>query len=565
VASPLRAGLAGRAVTRYAFVTLAGAFCLWLAFVPARRAVSGVTMPYDMDHFREIAYAQTIADGRLYDDPFYRGTTIWYNPLFAATIALVSRITALDVPAALVQAGPFLSTAAQASFFVAAVRLIGPWPALIALVTLLFAPPYEFSWAAPAVTPWLFPATFAALFFYLGLLVCRAAIGRHTPIWWIGVGAMLGVVFLGHTAPALILGLVAVASVFTADSSQQLLSRRRFAALALVLGTALVVSAPFVYSIVVLYRLRIVDTQAFNWVASHLAVDRAGTLLQEAFVSPLGALRMIGAVVLIRRARNDRSAFVVVAWTAAAAALFGYGWLLQLVDFRGLPPLIPQHEFYFHLKAAGYMLAGAGGWVILTTVAAAVLRLAYARSGPAVRMLPSEVRSRYREAVAGALALLMVFVTIRATSAGFQGKRDFQEDRREAQLATAHFAETRLLERLRTETPPDAVVLATAEDSFYRVAPAGRAIVAVPSMQSNPYIPQGPRDADQKAMLTAVLSGDSATLHALADTYGVTHIVLGPGDTAALDTAGARTDGIRELSRRGGYALYERRAPHRRK
>jgi len=541
-------------MTRYVIVTMTGALCLWLAFVPARRAVSGVTMPYDIDHFRELAYAQTIADGRLFDDPFYRGRTIWYNPLFAATIALVSRITALDVPVAFVQAGPVLSAATQAAFFAAAVCLLGPWPAVIALVTLLFVPPYERNWATPSVTPWLFPSTFASLFFYVGLLACWTAIRRNTPIWWIAVGGVLGIVFLGHTAPAVILGIVAVTSVLVADPSEKLLSGRGVATLAMVIGAALLTSAPFVYSIVVRYGLRVVHTEPLNWVAPHLAVARAGSLLYEAWVSPLGVLRMIGAIALIRRAPSDRGAFLVVGWTAAAAALFGYGWLQQLVDFRGVPPFIPQHEFYFHLRAAGYMLAGAGGWVILTTVAAA-----------ASRMLRSEARPRYREAIAGALVLLAIYVTVRATYAAFQGKADFQEYRREALAASAQFAETRILERLRTETPPDAVVLATSEDSIYRVAPAGRAVVAIPSMQSNPYVLQGGRDRDQKAMLKAVLTGDSATLHALADTYGVTHIVLGPDDTAALDSVGARADGIRELSRRGGYSLYERIAPYRRK
>jgi hypothetical protein len=537
-------------MTRSVIVTLAGALCLWLAFVPARRAVSGVTMPYDMDHFRELAYAQTMADGRLFDDPFYRGTTIWYNPLFAATIALVSRICSLGVPVALVQSGPFLSTAAQAAFFIAASCLIGPWPALIALAILLFVPPYEFSWAAPAVTPWLFPATFSSLFFYIGLVVCWTAVRRNTPGWWIGLGATLGIVFLGHTAPALVLGLLAVASIVVANPSPATLSGKRFAALAMVIGAALLASAPFLYSIVVLYGLRIVHMEGFNWVADHLRVARAGALLQEAWLSPLGALRIIGALALIRRAPSDRGAFVVVAWTALAAALFGYGWLQQLADFRGLPPLVPQHEFYFHLKAAGHMLAGAGGWVVLTTVAAA-----------ASRMLPSEARQRYREAIAGALVLLAVSLTVRATYAGFQGKPDFQEYQREALTTSAEFAETRLLERLRTETPPDAVVLATAEDSLYRVAPAGRAIVAIPSMQSNPYIAQAARDGDQEAMMKAVRTGDSATLHALAGKYGVTHVVLGPDDSAALERAGARAEGLRELSRRGGYSLYELTAP----
>jgi hypothetical protein len=541
-------------MTRYVLVTLTGAVCLWLAFVPARSAVSGITMPYDADHFREVAYAQSIADGRLFDDPFYRGTTIWYNPLFATTIALVSRITALEVPVALVQAGPFLSTAVQVAFFAAAAWLLGPWPAVLALVTLLFVPPYESSWATPAVTPWLFPSTFASLFFYIGLLACRTAIHRNTPIWWIAVGIVLGIVFLAHTAPAVILGILAVASILVADVSDKLLSRRRLAALAMVMGTALLVSAPFVYSIVFMYRLRIVGVETLNWVAPRLAVARAGHLLYEASVSPLGVLRIVGAIALVRRARDDRGAFLVVAWIAVAAVLFAYGWLQQLLNFRGLPPFIPQHEFYFHLRAAGYMLAGAGAWVVLTAIAAALSRV-----------LPSEARFRYREAIAGTLALLLIYVTVRATYETFQGKADFQEYRREALTTSAHFAQTRLLERLRTETPSDAVVLATAEDSLYRVAPAGRLVVAIPASQSNPYIPQGGRDQDQEAMLKAVLARDSATLHALAATYGVTHIVLGPDDTAALDSAGGPADGIRELSRRGGYSLYELIPPHRRR
>ena len=536
---------------RYVLVTLTGALCLWLAFVPAKRAVSGVTMPYDTDHFREVAYAQSIADGRIFEDPFYRGKTIWYNPLFAATIALVSRITALDVPVALVQGGPALSTAVQVAFFVAAICLLGPWPAVIALVALLFVPPYEFSWATPAVTPWLFPSTFAAFFFYIGLLACWTAIRRNTPIWWIAVGVVLGIVFLAHTAPAVILGLLSIASVLFADRDEPLLSRRRIAAIAMTMGTALVVSAPFVYSIVFVYRLHIVDTEVLNWVAPHLALARAGTLLYESWVSPLGVLRLIGVIALIRRAPSDRGAFLVVGWSALATLFFGYGWLQQLVHFRGVPSFIPPHEFYFHLRAVGYMLAGAGGWVVLTTIAAGISRI-----------LPSQWRLRYREAIAGALVLVGVGATVRATYDGFQGKADFQEYRREALAATAQFAETRLLERLRTETPPDAVVLATAEDSLYRVAPAGRAVVAIPASQSNPYITQGGRDHDQKEMLKAVVTGDSATLHALANTYGVTHIVLGPDDTAALDRVGAQVDGIKELSRRGGYSLYQLIAPH---
>jgi hypothetical protein len=101
------------------------------------------------------------------------------------------------------------------------------------------------------------------------------------------------------------------------------------------------------------------------------------------------------------------------------------------------------------------------------------------------------------------------------------------------------------------------VILATASDSHFLVAPAGRPVVAVPAAQSNPYVEQGGREADQKRMLHALVTGDAATFTPLADRYGVSHVLLGPHDTHVLDAA-APPGLVRERSRRGGYALYER-------
>ena len=43
--------------------------------------VGGLTWPYDGDHFRDIAQAQTALDGHPLADPFYLGEWVWYNPL----------------------------------------------------------------------------------------------------------------------------------------------------------------------------------------------------------------------------------------------------------------------------------------------------------------------------------------------------------------------------------------------------------------------------------------------------------------------------------------------------
>lgn len=506
-------------------------------------------MPYDMDHFREIAYAQSIADGGFLRDPFSREGTIWYNPLFAATIALISKLGGLDVSIAFVRSGPFLSALAQAGFFVAAARLAGLWPALIALTVLLFLPPYDPAWAAPSVTPWMFPSTFAAAVFYLGLLLCSVAMRRERPIWWAAVGVCLGTVFLAHTAPAVILGLCAVVAIFLADAKRNAFTTARLAPLAIVLATAVVVSAPFLYSIVGLYRLHIANRDPLNWTWDDIEVDNLSEVLQGGLLSPIGLLRLLGLAVLIRRLPHDRDAWLAITWTAAAALLFGYGWIQQLVGLDRFPALVPQHHFYFYLKAAGHLLAGVGVWTVLSWIV-----------GVVVRLFRSQALPERQTALTGVLALTAVATVAVTNYSLYQMRPDFQEYQREALGYSEEFARTGVLTRLRAETPPDAVVLASPIDSHFRVAPAGRHVIAVPTAQSNPYVAQHGREADQKSMIAALLAGDSGTFNTLADRYSVTHVLLGPEDATVFDAVSRHNSDVREISRQGGYALYARTA-----
>jgi hypothetical protein len=523
--------------------------CLAAALWPAVSAVATLSMPYDMDHFREIAYAQSIADGGFLRDPFSREGTIWYNPLFAATIAAISTIGALDVPIAFVRSGPYLSALAQAAFFLAGARLVGPWPAVIALTVLLFAAPYDPAWAAPTVTPWMFPSTFAATFFYLGLILCSMAMRRARLVWWVAVGACLGAVFLAHTAPAAILGLCAVVAIFLTKPKGHVFAAPGLARLGAVLVTAILVSAPFLYSIVGLYRLRIANGDPLNWTWEDIEISNLSGVLQDAFLSPIGVLRVVGLVVLSRRLAHDRDASLAVTWAVSAAALFGYGWIQQLVGLDRLPALVPQHHFYFYLKAAGHLLAGVGIWSVLSWIVGALVRLS---------RLPA--LGARQTALAGVLALMAAATLITKNYPLYENRPDFQEYQREALGYSEEFARTGVLKRLRAETPPDAVVLASATDSHFRVAPAGRHVIAVPAVQSNPYVAQHGREADQKSMLAALLAGDSQTFNALADKYSVTHVLLGPDDASAFDAGARYTKDVREISRQGGYALYARTA-----
>jgi hypothetical protein len=70
---------------------LAAAFCLaalWMGL----QTVQGLNWPAEPDLFRDIAQAQTIADGDLLGDSFYRGEVSWYPPLVPGLVAAASRV-----------------------------------------------------------------------------------------------------------------------------------------------------------------------------------------------------------------------------------------------------------------------------------------------------------------------------------------------------------------------------------------------------------------------------------------------------------------------------------------
>jgi len=109
--------------------------------------------------------------------------------------------------------------------------------------------------------------------------------------------------------------------------------------------------------------------------------------------------------------------------------------------------------------------------------------------------------------------------------------------------------------RLRHETEATAVVLASAEDSLYMVAPAGRAVVAVPPEFSNPYVVASERTWGQRRMLETLTAGDFVTFGRYAAIHRVTHVLLAKEAIARLDALPRLPTGIAQLSRQGDVAL----------
>src|SRR5437868_11818201 len=155
--------------------------------------------------------AQAILDHRYGTDHLYLGETIWYNPLVSGIAAAISSASGIAPPIVVTQAGAYLNLFAPIAFYVLVTYLFGRLVGLAAVAAFLFAPIGDApSWAAATYSPWIFSQNLAQGFFYLALVAHGKAIDSKQWRWNFVVGGLLGVTFLGHTAPAVILGIIIV-------------------------------------------------------------------------------------------------------------------------------------------------------------------------------------------------------------------------------------------------------------------------------------------------------------------------------------------------------------------
>ena len=165
---------------------------------------------------------------------------------------------------------------------------------------------------------------------------------------------------------------------------------------------------------------------------------------------------------------------------------------------------------------------------------------------------------RWSRALGGATLALLRGAFVVANVPGYRKRPGFHHERSIAADRSWDETSANLTERIRTETPPEAVVLASLNDSIFKVAPAGRQVVAVPQEFSNPYVDFASREADQRHMLHAFIRGDIDGFRSISSRYGVTHVMLAeqaPGDVVAM-----RPNGVTLLSWMGDVSLYEIRS-----
>ena len=475
--------------TRSYAVDLLALLLILAALAVALTKTSGLTAPHDWDHFRDIALAQTVRDGAPLSDQYYRDEWVWYNPLLPWTLALGSAITGTSVEVFHVRAGPWLNLLGPLAFYLLAVRWIGRSAAFIAVaVYLFFAVGDGPGWAYATYSPWLYSNDFAEGIFFTAALALQAASDKPTLTRAGCAGALIGLTFLAHTAPALILVIVACAAF-----------ARRWPMLLTTGAAAFVVASPFLYTIGLQYHFRVVNTTPLSWVwEGVLTPDTLPQFLKDNAI--LIGLAAFGAVISTSR--------LLLVWLAASAALLLYAvW--------STTPVIPAFHFWKWATAAMALLSG--------TTLAWLCSAAPARPWAAVRETPPS-RS--------AVNLIAISLTVAAVLwhwPVYVSRSDFSPER-------THWSRDHVdaVKFLREATGPNDVVLGDTGAVLTIIGPAGRKTVAPDAYLANPYVSYSPRARARNGMLAAIEAGDVRTYIDLASQYNVTAAVsLGPDACAA--------------------------------
>ena len=501
---------------------------------------AGVMLPPDADTVRDLGFIQGVRDGDWFADPITAGAWGWYPPLLHGLAALLSCLLPIPLLDTWLHAGAVLNLASPLAFAWMGWRLVGPWPAAIATVVLVLV----FGAMLPGdagggYTPWTLSPALTWPLFFVAVRLIAGAVQRLSVMSALLAGSVIGLVFLAHTVPALLLAPMTASAALAVNGCRW----RTWRWLAITAPVALAWTLPFLLPLLLAYRLHIVHASPGAWAHPVLSDPLA-------LVPALLGLAALARLLLIPAARDSDSSDRSGRWykllssrvaapptprayqSALPAAGMTRGWtvlprvtMALLVGWM-LPCLLLLGRHYACDDTSGGVC---GVVVIAAHHYVAYLQPAWALLVGVAVLHAAPATSRHSVRAAGGVALAL------CAAAWFTRPEDLAL-RRIGGTGPAQVLDRAVYDWLLLRSRPDALVLtdlpANPADMGPRAATvfaAGRNLVASPELHSNPYMPWPPRNAQRLAWLRR--GADLCPLLRAAGP-GAAYILLASGEPA---------------------------------
>jgi hypothetical protein len=374
-------------------------------------------------------------------------------------------------------------------------------------------------WMTATYSPVLLAGNFTLALFCLALLAYTRFVRGGGTRWRIATGVLWGLCFLGHTAPAVVLGIVlSVAELFRwaglARRHGHRMAVKGLREYAAMLAVAFACSLPYTYSILWHYHFHILNEWPTRYVDPYIELSRLPAFLGEC-LTPSTAIAAIGLAVMVLGIRRRTERKLAVLWWSGAVGLLAYSFVAQAVDRNwrvSIPQIVPGHHAMLYVSAAKALLFGFGTLSLARWLAAAM----------STRFESNKAR-RYLRAAADCLATLAVVGVLVATH---QTPTELRVLKNWREFNAAHEDTRAVYDWIVSNTTPDDVFLCEWDVAARLVNATGRKLVATMLWYSNPYVDFQRRNTGKNALFDALENRDAKAFQQLAAPWNVRYILL---------------------------------------
>jgi MFS family permease len=519
---------------------------LTAVFLYMRQTTAGLRYPFDPDLYRDIAQGNSVRAGNIFGDVDYAGEVNFYNPLLSWILAALSWVSGKSVSSIATHGGLILNLLGPVVFTILVRRWFGRLAAGFALLALLFIVCANYpSWAIATYSPWLFHVSFAQGLFYLALLAMPNALRgarRRDPVI---LGALMGIVALAHSAPALIIVAVYLIAVLSHQRTEALPWPVAARLVATTGAAAMTVASPLIVPLAWAYHLQVQNRAPGSWNWLEIGPDSIGHFALNFFGRWQLAVAAIGLIIWWRRDRRQVPVdhrTITAAWTGVAFGLLALGTyaVTTLPLASRVPSIVPSYHYLFYFSAAVCVWFGVG--------CAALVR--------SMGIVGSASRSAAPIPIAAAV---LAAVLLSASLPTWRARDDFGTARATSIQLAARNADFAVSAWISDNTPSNDVILydrSASDLSTFSPLTVGymeagyldqRPTVVQHKIFANPFVDWDRRSTDSDLMLAALGHCRLDKYGAIARQYGVQHVVTTTGGPLVARTTGCA--GVRVVYR----------------
>ncbi len=496
---------------------------LLLAFFQCFRVAHHVVWPHDPDLYRDMAFIQGVLDGDYGQDPNYAGASLWYNPLLFSIEALIVKFTGLPVHIVVSRAGIYLNLLGPIAFFILTVVFFDLRIALAATLSYLFLATGNIPGSAAATySPWLLPVCFAQFTFYVSLIFAYKAFSTQKYGWFAVLGASVGIGFLAHTGPAVLMILILISlqvgniAKAIRDKQRPLVNKYFLQGLT-AFGAFFIAGLPLLYSIVFKYHLHYVNKEIFEFRAGIFILPNIRQFIKENVSFSL-LISIVGFVWFYREFRETVIRKIILNWLFVSGFMFVYTSALpKLHEMHiNLPDTIPSYHYFFYIKALQSVFYGFGLTFLI---------------GYLLRWIDRRISNKriQRENVASFNNLVFVFCILLCAIVYFplyKNRTDFTPHWEPSLTAGVFTDRIQTYDYIIHHINPEKVILCEESANDFPVMASGRKMVSASMLFSNPFFDFNVRYADRNSMLEFLKTGEPKSARQLFDKYQVSYVLV---------------------------------------